>query len=262
LEDRSRPSGWNIRPHAHHDLHHVLYIMTGGGDMRAEQRSDGFVAPALLLVPARAIHGFTWHPETTGRVLTLSAAYAEELFLRAPVLRGLFGAPGQIAIAEGTPQVQALDDALTRLSRELNWTAPGHAAAVEALLVAFLVEVLRLAQGAGEQEAAPGRQAELVARFRHLLEAEFRNGLKLERYAARLHVSLPQLRAACLQIAHCPPGRLLQDRLILEAKRALLYSNMSIAEVAYALGLSDPAYFSRLFLKAMGKSPRAFRRQP
>ncbi len=45
----------------------------------------------------------------------------------------------------------------------------------------------------------------------------------------------------------------------LEAKRALLYSNMTIAEVAYHLGFEDPAYFSRFFAKVVGRSPRAFR---
>jgi AraC family transcriptional activator of pobA len=52
---------------------------------------------------------------------------------------------------------------------------------------------------------------------------------------------------------------LVQDRAILEAKRALLYSNMTVAEVGYYLGFDDPAYFSRFFAKAEGLSPRGFR---
>ena len=54
---------------------------------------------------------------------------------------------------------------------------------------------------------------------------------------------------------------MIQRRVVLEAKRALLYSNMTVTEAAYYLGFSDPAYFSRFFAKATGKSPRAFRRK-
>ena len=53
---------------------------------------------------------------------------------------------------------------------------------------------------------------------------------------------------------------LLQDRLLLEAKRLMLYSNMTVAEAAYYLGFDDPAYFSRFFVRGCKVSPRQFRR--
>jgi AraC family transcriptional activator of pobA len=39
----------------------------------------------------------------------------------------------------------------------------------------------------------------------------------------------------------------------------MLYSNMTVAEAAYYLGFDDPAYFTRVFTKGCGQSPRAFR---
>jgi AraC family transcriptional regulator, transcriptional activator of pobA len=62
-----------------------------------------------------------------------------------------------------------------------------------------------------------------------------------------------------MRAAGASPLRLVQDRLMLEAKRALLYSNMTIAEVGYHLGFEDPAYFSRFFAKAEGLSPKRYR---
>jgi AraC family transcriptional activator of pobA len=55
------------------------------------------------------------------------------------------------------------------------------------------------------------------------------------------------------------PLKILRRRLMLEAKRLLLYSNMTISEVAYFLGFDDPAYFSRVFRQDEGVSPRGFR---
>jgi AraC family transcriptional activator of pobA len=48
---------------------------------------------------------------------------------------------------------------------------------------------------------------------------------------------------------------------LLEAKRALTYSDATVAEIGYSLGFSDPAYFSRFFTKRAGSSPSRFRRQ-
>ena len=52
---------------------------------------------------------------------------------------------------------------------------------------------------------------------------------------------------------------MIEERLLLEAKRMLLYSNMTVAEAAFYLGFNDPAYFSRFFAHATGSSPRAYR---
>jgi AraC family transcriptional activator of pobA len=48
---------------------------------------------------------------------------------------------------------------------------------------------------------------------------------------------------------------------MLEAKRALCYTNQTVAEIAYTLGFVDPAYFTRSFTKHAGVSPRRYRSQ-
>ena len=256
LEDRSRPSGWTIRAHAHANLNHVFHFTRGGGVVRAEGQSIRLRAPCLLLTPAGVVHGFDFEPETVGSVLTVSDSTLRELVRREPEFRPLFAAPAVIPVADQG----FLRASLGRLSRELAWLAPGRAAAVEALLVGILVEVLRLAQAEGGETAAPGPQALLVARFRERIEERYRAHDEVEDYARALAVSPKQLWVACRRVAGAPPARLIQDRLLLEAKRLLLYTNVSVAEAAYALGFTDPAYFSRLFTKETGRSPRAFRR--
>lgn len=256
LEDRSRPSGWTIRAHAHANLNHVFHFTRGGGVVRAEGQAIRLPAPCLLLMPAGVVHGFDFEPETVGSVLTVSDATLRELVRREPEFRPLFAAPAVIPVVDQGFILASLG----RLSRELAWLAPGRAAAVEALLVGILVEVLRLAQAGGGETAAPGPQALLVARFRERIEERYRAHDEVEDYARALAVSPKQLWAACRRVAGAPPARLIQDRLLLEAKRLLLYTNVSVAEAAYALGFNDPAYFSRLFTRETGRSPRAFRR--
>ena len=55
------------------------------------------------------------------------------------------------------------------------------------------------------------------------------------------------------------PSDFIKNRIILEAKRQLLYSEYSVKEVAFDLGFNDPAYFTRFFTKATQKSPLNFK---
>ncbi len=258
LDDRSRPSNWTIRAHAHGNLNHLFHITAGGGSMRAEAETLAIVAPCLLLMPAGVVHGFAFEAETIGTVLTLSDAYLQDLVRREPDFAPVFAAPAMLALADQRFMTFSLD----RLSRELAWMAPGRTAAVEALLVGILVEALRLARHeAGPSVAGPGPQALLVARFRALVEDRYRTHAGVDDYARACRVTPKRLRAACQRIAGAGPARLITSRLVLEAKRLLLYSDMTIAETAYYLGFDDPAYFSRIFTKEAGLSPRTFRRE-
>lgn len=256
LDDRSRPNDWNIRPHAHADLNHVFLMAEGAGVMRAEDQTIAFAAPCLLLVPAGVVHGFVLEADSSGSVLTIADSYLRELVGREPGFAVLFRNACQLPL----PRDAQVSEVMARLGRELVWTAPGRGAAVEAQLLTLLVEALRLlvqahAAGPGVQ----GAQARLVARYRELVEIHFREGRSLEFYAERLGCTVSRLRAACLRAAGAAPLRLVHDRMVLEAKRALIYSNMTIAEVGYQLGFEDPAYFSRFFRKAEGCSPRRYR---
>jgi AraC family transcriptional activator of pobA len=255
LDDRSRPANWNIRPHTHANLSHVFLITDGGGEMRADAAVIAFDAPCLLLAPARVVHGFTYATQTRGSVLTLSDTYLEELGRRARELGAVF------ARAAALPASGALlSDAFERLAQELAWRAPGHQVAVEALVLTILVEALRLSHhGADDGPRPVGPNAALVARFRERLEARYRSEKSVSAYAAALGVSAKRLRHACHDAAGAAPGRLIQDRLALEAKRLMLYTNMTIAETAYALGFDDPAYFTRFFSRECQVSPRRYR---
>ena len=256
LDDRSRPSDWNIRPHAHDNLNHVFHIADGGGEMRAEAQVLPFAGPCLLFVPARVVHGFAYSSETTGSVLTLSEPYLRELVDREAAFAPLFESAGVVPVSN--PRL--VGSSFEQLSQELAWTAPGHASAVESVLVRLLVEVVRTTfQRAQEVTAVHSAQARLVARFRERVEQGYRTGASIEAYARDLAVTAKQLRSACLRSARRSPLQIVQDRVLLEARRLMLYSNMTVAEAGYYLGFNDPAYFSRVFAQGVGLSPRAFR---
>ncbi len=261
LDERSRPSGWNIRPHAHAALAHVFSITSGSGRMSADGASTCFAAPALLLVPPRAVHAFFWQPDTKGQVLTLSARLLARLLAATPELAGLFDRPAHIDVPPASLGADAISHLFTRLKRELSWSAPARDRALEACLTTLLLDALRLHLTADEAAGQAARTgARLTARFAATVEAGFRTPRRLAAYADALGVAPAALRAATRAVTGRPPSAMLRERQVLEAKRLLLYSDIGVAEAAYALGFEDPAYFSRVFRNATGSSPRAYRR--
>jgi len=262
IADRSRLYDWHIRPHGHRELHQVLVIFSGGGEMRAETQRESFQAPVLLTVPAGVVHGFVFFPETEGYVVTFAEALFRRLAREEPAFRPLFMASRCASLAGDPEQEQDLADALPRLRRELAWQAPASTAAVAARLSTILVSAARaLHQPEITVSEAWNARAALVARFREKMEAHLRMGLTVTQYAKALNVTRARLRAACLEVTGKPPVRVLEERLLLEAKRTLTYTNMTVAETGYYLGFGDTAYFSRFFRKLAGESAAAFRKR-
>jgi AraC family transcriptional activator of pobA len=260
LVDRTRPSEWTIRPHTHAELNHIFHVSTGGGAVLTDGGPLPFLAPCLLLVPAGAVHGFRWDLESAGSVVTLATSYLQDFTRRDSSLDTLFDTISVVAcdaVAGGR-----IEPMLRALGQELGWAAPGHRAAADAGLLALLVLALRLKGPRHEgRSTPPSPQAALVARLRHLIEARFRLREPMSAFAESLGVSPRRLRNACARIARMSPGAMLDQRAMLEAQRSLLYGNLSIGEVGYALGFSDPAYFTRFFTRHAGVSPAAFRRR-
>jgi AraC-like DNA-binding protein len=104
---------------------------------------------------------------------------------------------------------------------------------------------------------APDR---LIARFREDVEAGFRSHLKVAEYARQLGLTPGHLTVRCRAGLGRSASRVIRDRLVLEARRQLLYTDTPVASIAEALGFADPSYFTRFFTRETGRSPSAFRR--
>ncbi len=98
-------------------------------------------------------------------------------------------------------------------------------------------------------------------KFRELLEANFRNGMSVSQYADLLHLSTKRLGELTNEVAHKPPSQLINERVVLEAKRMLAHSGQRVTIIANALGFDDPSYFSKYFKKHAGQTPAQFRKE-
>ena len=95
--------------------------------------------------------------------------------------------------------------------------------------------------------------------FRDLLERSYTTEKRPADYARKLHISTPYLNECVKNTTGYSVSHQIQQRVILEAKRLLYYSNQSVKEIAAELGYDDYPYFSRLFTKVTGMTALAFR---
>lgn len=259
IAERSGRYDWKIRPHAHRDLHHLMILTRGGGVMHAEGNPHALRAPALINVPMACVHGFRFEPDSAGWVLTVAEPLLHRLTRDHPELSTVLNEVGATPLpATGAAAMEAL---VGSLLAEYRGSRVGRRAAVECGLTGVLVNALR-AKIEHKPQNGPTRRTDtaLVARYRAMIEDEFRNPIGVAECASRLCVSREQLRLACVRTTGNSPLALLNSRRLLEAKRCLLYTNMRVAQIAGTCGFDDPAYFSRFFRRSTGMPPRAYRR--
>ena len=72
-------------------------------------------------------------------------------------------------------------------------------------------------------------------------------------------MSVGQLSRLCREVLGQSSLQVMNDRLIQEAQRELVYTSLPIKQLASELGFDDDAYFSRFFRKHTGVSPKAYR---
>lgn len=110
-----------------------------------------------------------------------------------------------------------------------------------------------------EGSVGPHVDQERVDRFRKLIEAYFVEEHQVAWYAAALGCTVKTLSRATAAVAGRTPKAMIIDRLVLEAKRRLVYETRPIQRIADELGFPEPAAFVRLFKNREGIPPRAFR---
>ncbi|WP_206669116.1 helix-turn-helix domain-containing protein [Flavobacterium pectinovorum] len=97
--------------------------------------------------------------------------------------------------------------------------------------------------------------------FRNLLEKNYITLKRPGQYADLLNISTPYLNECIKGSTGNSVSYLIQERIILEAKRLLYHTDKSVKEIAFELGYADYPYFTRLFSKVTGISAMTFRRK-
>jgi AraC family transcriptional activator of pobA len=215
----------------------------------------------MLAIPSITVHSFVFGEATEGWVVTIPDTQIRRLLASTPGLLPDLEAPHIVDAPHRGSGFETAEGLFQRLAEEFTDFAPGRLLSIQACLELILVCLAR--QLLSEQTPGLALQSRAVGharRFRQLVEESFREHWTLDLYARKLGMTTTQLNRICRAVFGKPALAIVHGRLLLEARRDLVYTSMTTAEVAYALGFSDPAYFTRFFTRADGITPSEFRR--
>lgn len=104
-------------------------------------------------------------------------------------------------------------------------------------------------------------EIEFFRNFSRLIEIHFRSKHAVSDYAELLDITPKSLTTKFKKIKLDNPNEYIKDRIMLEAKRLLVHTSLSVKEIAYRLGYEEPPYFNRIFTQKVGKSPLNYRNE-
>lgn len=249
--DRAKLHDWRIAPHRHPNLHQFFLIRSGAAWITVDGRARDLTLPVVISMPPWVVHGFRFATGTEGFVLTVPLAALPEAFGEgASLALTAWGA------APADPAIDALFEEVIR-QRAI------HDAARTPILRALALQIAGLTARALQAGAPAGasRYAQHMQAFEGLVRDHLRDGWTLRDYAGALSLSPTHLNRISRALSGLSAARFIEARQFHEACRLLAYTQMTIAEVGYALGFDDPAYFSRAFRRQMGETPSSYRKR-
>jgi AraC-like DNA-binding protein len=154
---------------------------------------------------------------------------------------------------------QKLDFILENLIEEFSNNATAQYDMLQAYLKQFIILAVRIQNE--NHQIKENSESKLFKDFSVLVEMNFKKMHSVTEYANRLGVSPKSLTKNFQKIGTDTPSNFIKNRIILEAKRQILYSTDAVKQIAFNLGFNDPAYFSRFFTKSTLKSPLQFKKE-
>lgn len=196
-----------------------------------------------------------------GLCLFFPAAFLEEFFSDTDFLHRLpyFHVTSAAAAVRLAPTARTrLRAQLARMRSELRAWRPDSTHVLRARLYEVLVRLSRAYAKAYGTE--PDRRAHpTVLKFRQLVDRGEGSGHALARMAADIGVSRAHLTRLCRQQLGMTAKEVMQQRVEIAARRLLLFSELTSAQIATTLGFADASYFTRFFKRRTGMTPSTFR---
>lgn len=247
-----------------HGFYQVVWFRKGSGVHFVDFKAYPVGDDTLFFLSPGQIHYFDRTPGQEGVMLHFNERFlsdegsSENVFLKYNVFNAFDAVPYYRLSSDDAGKLGRIVCALEE--ETAMESAFAHKDSLKYLIKLFLIGVQRLGQrGTGVPLCINNSANRTFIRFRQLLEHHYKQLHTVKEYADRLNVSTKTLANSVYESSHRTPLGIINDRIVLEAKRQLFYSDLKVKEIAFGLGFDDPSYFVKFFKRQAGCLPAAFR---
>ena len=240
---------WHSVPHTHNHLE-LFYIVGGKGQFLIQDQ----------LYPVDANNLVVINPTVTHTEVSLNAQPLEYIVLgiEGIELQTSDTTNGQFSILDQFESVE-ISSCLRNILRETELKNTGYEDVCQAYMEILLIRLMRniaLAIPAEPQSVSANRQCAAIRRY---IDLHFKESLTLEQLAEDSHMSKYYLSHAFKREYGVSPINYMISRRIEESKYLLAETDLSLSQIAQLLGFSSLSYFSQVFHRTQGVSPKEYR---
>jgi AraC family transcriptional regulator, transcriptional activator of pobA len=246
-----------------HGFFTVLYITEGAGTYYMDFEGFSLVPGAMFFVNPGKVHYADVDEPLQGYLLSFPEGFLSIDPSRENAIFELafFQSPDREPVATFDKVAsREIADVIESLLAEYLKRGNGYFTVIRSYLHILLVRASR----GFRAPIVPRTESSAIAttrRFRSLVAEQVRTVRSVNAYAQQLGISPGHLHDVVKSSAGVTPSDIIQQELVLEAKRLLAHSEMSVAEVGHHLCFDDPAYFGRYFRRNQKLSPGQYRNQ-
>ncbi len=250
-----------LQPHYHEFFQ--IFLLQGRARVMLDFVEFEVTGTTLVFLSPGQIHTARPAPGLRGTTVSFTQAFFDHgapppsLLVDFPFV---FAAETRPWLTVPPEHAREMEAAFADLQHEFDAAQAGAAEVLRALLRIVLVRTSRL-YAAAHPPRQVSRAAQLVRQFRLAVERHFRTRQAVTGYARELGVTTNHLHDVVREETGQAAGDLIRDRRLLDAKRLLLHSDLTAAEIGYQLGFTDPSYFSRFFKRLARRTPAEFREE-
>ncbi len=254
---RSKQHQFKIKPHRHHGLTQLFYLKEGSGEANIDGESLQVKAPMLIVISEMSVHDFLWSQDVCGIVLSIASPLINEL--QTNMGKETLVLKNTTLIHFETEQ-PALDQLLNLLLQEYQASPQeSRSIALKSITQLLCIWLERYESKSLNPKLKQSRAAKHFKAFVEKVDLDFHQQRSVESYANEMGITAPYLNQLCQSVVGKNALQIIHDRVLLEAKRNLIYTVQSINEIAYQLGFNDPAYFTRFVKRLTGSTPKMIR---
>jgi AraC-like DNA-binding protein len=249
--------------HAHrHDYYTVLLVEQAQGDHLIDYECFPFGEKEVHFVSPGQVHQVLLQKRPLGAVITFSSEFLvanniPESFISNINLFQPFGKTPPLQVDESN--FERLQRLIMDMEACLPLAEDYRTRALGALLQLLLIYAHQSTDFDASQTDVEHTGICMLRDFKKLINQRYQDWHKVKDYAAEIHISPKHLSQTVKNLTGKVAKDHIQDRILLEAKRLLLHTDLSVKEVAYKVGFEEPLHFSGFFKRQTGQSPSAFR---